>query len=52
LRSIAAILNVRAASADPVRVAPVRRGSRSRAWIVVAIVAILAVMAALWRMQQ
>jgi serine/threonine-protein kinase len=52
LRSIATILNVRAASADPVGVAPVHRGNSSRAWIVVAIVVILAVMAALWRMQQ
>jgi hypothetical protein len=31
---------------------PVGQGSSSRAWIVVAIVVILAVMAALWRMQQ
>jgi serine/threonine protein kinase len=52
LRSVAAMLDVRAAAAGPARVMPVRRGSSSRAWIVVAIVVILAVMAALWRMQQ
>jgi serine/threonine protein kinase len=52
LRSVAAMLDVRAAAAGQARVMPVGQGSSSRAWIVVAIVVILAVMAALWRMQQ
>jgi len=52
LRSIATVLEVRAASADPVRVVPVRRDRKSRAWIGVAIVVVVAVFAALaafWR---
>jgi eukaryotic-like serine/threonine-protein kinase len=50
LRSVAAILDVRAASADPVRVMPVRRTRRSRGpWIVLAVAAVLAALAAaLW----
>ncbi len=55
LRSIATVLDVRAASADPVRAAPVRRDRKSRTWIgaaivvVVAVFAALAALAALWR---
>jgi eukaryotic-like serine/threonine-protein kinase len=51
LRSIAAILDVRTASADPVRVAPLRerRQRGSRTWIILAVVAALvALAAALW----
>ena len=51
LRSVAAMLDVRAAAAEPARVVPVRRARRSRAWIVVAIVVALAALAALWRLQ-
>jgi len=47
LRSIATVLEVRAASADPVRAAPVRRDRKSRAGIGVAIVVVVAVFAAL-----
>jgi len=52
LRSIATVLEIRAASADPVRVVPVRRDRKSRAWIGIAIVVVVAVFAALaafWR---
>jgi hypothetical protein len=52
LRSVAAMLDVREASAEPARVVPVRRGKSPRAWIVVAIavvVAVFAALAALWR---
>jgi serine/threonine protein kinase len=49
LRSVAAMLDVRAATAEPPRVVPVRRGSRSRVWIVVAIVVVVAALAAIWR---
>jgi serine/threonine protein kinase len=50
LRSIATILDVRAASADPVRVAPLRdrRARGSRGWIILAVVAALAALAAAW----
>jgi serine/threonine protein kinase len=48
LRSIAAILDVRAASADPVRVPPLRDRRRhgSRTWMILAVVAALAALAA------
>jgi serine/threonine protein kinase len=48
LRSMAAILDVRAASADPVRVAPLRdrRQRDSRTWIILAVVAALVALAA------
>jgi serine/threonine protein kinase len=49
LRSVAAMLDVRAATAEPPRVVPVRRGSSSRVWIVVAIVLVVAALAAIWR---
>ena len=52
LRSVAAMLDVREASAESARVVPVRRGKSPRAWIVVAIavvVAVFAALAALWR---
>jgi len=50
LRSVAAMLDVRAGAAEPGReVRP--RGSRgSRAWIIVAAVVVLAALAALWRL--
>ena len=49
LRSVAAILDLRAASAEPVRLGPVvRRERSSRAWIVLAVAAALAVLAAAW----
>jgi serine/threonine protein kinase len=50
LRSIATILDVRAASADPVRVAPLRdrRGRSSRGWILLAVIASLVALAAAW----
>lgn len=48
LRSVAAILDVRAAS-DPVRVMPLRRARRSRGvWIVVAVAAAVAALAGAW----
>jgi hypothetical protein len=43
------MLDVRAATAEPPRVVPVRRASSSRAWIVVAIVVVVAALAAIWR---
>ena len=52
LRSIATVLEIRAASADPVRVVPVRRDRKSRAWIgsaIVVVVAVFAALAAFWR---
>jgi serine/threonine protein kinase len=54
LRSVAAMLDVRAAAAGPARVMPVRRERKSRAWIGVTIVLALAALAALagwWRFQ-
>jgi len=51
LRAVAAILDVRAASAEPARVGPVkaaRRERRSRGWIILAAAAALAVLAAAW----
>ncbi len=52
LRSVAAILDVRAASADPARVMPLRRVRRSRSmWgvlVVVVVAVVLALAAALW----
>ena len=55
LRSIATILDVRAASADPVRAAPLRdrRERSSRGWIILAVMAALAALAvlAVWRFQ-
>jgi serine/threonine protein kinase len=52
LRSVAAILDLRAVSTEPARIVPVkgiRRERRSRAWIIVAVAAALAVLAA-WRL--
>ncbi len=55
LRSIATILDVRAASADPVRAAPLRdrRERSSRGWIILAVIAALALaaLAGWWRFQ-
>ena len=55
LRSIATILDVRAASADPVRAAPLRnrRERTSRRWIILAAIAALALaaLAGWWRFQ-
>jgi serine/threonine-protein kinase len=51
LRSVAAMLDARAATAGPARVVPVRHDRKSRAWIGVAIVVALAALAALWRWQ-
>ena len=51
LRSVAAILDVRAASAEPARAGPVkgvRRERGSRGWIILAVAAALAVLAASW----
>ena len=51
LRSVAAILDLRAASAEPARagsVKVVRRERRSRGWIILAVAAALAVLAAAW----
>jgi serine/threonine protein kinase len=50
LRSIATILDVRAASADPVRAAPLRdrRERGSRGWIILALVAALVALTAAW----
>jgi serine/threonine protein kinase len=52
LRAVAAILDVRAASADPVRVMPVRRGRRSPGMWILLVVAIatiaVAALAATW----
>ena len=53
LRSVATILDLRAVSAEPARVVPVkgiRRERRSRAWIILAVAAALAVLAAAWRL--
>jgi serine/threonine protein kinase len=51
LRSIAAMLDVRAASADPVRVPPPRDRPerRSLGWIILAVIAALAALAGWWR---
>ena len=53
LRSVATILDLRAVSAEPARVVPVkgiRRERRSRAWIILAVAAALAVLVAAWRL--
>jgi serine/threonine protein kinase len=52
LRSVAAMLDARAAATAPARVMPVRRDRKSRAWIGVTIIVALAALAALagwWR---
>ena len=49
LRAVAAILDVRAASADPVRVMPVRRARRSPGmWILLVVAIAVAALAATW----
>ena len=53
LRSVATILDLRAVSAEPARVVPVkgiRRERRSRAWIILAVASVLALLAAAWRL--
>jgi serine/threonine protein kinase len=53
LRSVATILDLRAVSAEPARVVPVkgiRRERRSRAWIILAVASALALLAAAWRL--
>jgi serine/threonine protein kinase len=53
LRSVAAILDLRAVSAEPARSGPVkgiRRERRSPAWMILAVVAALAVLVAAWRL--
>ena len=49
LRSVAAMLDTRAAASEPSRVAP-RRDRGSRLWVVAAVVLALGVLAALWRL--
>jgi serine/threonine protein kinase len=53
LRSVATILDLRAVSAEPARVVPVKgiqRERRARAWIILAVASALAVLAAAWRL--
>jgi eukaryotic-like serine/threonine-protein kinase len=50
LRSVAAILDSRAAALEPSRVVPVRRDRGSRIWVIAAVVLALCVLAALWRL--
>jgi serine/threonine-protein kinase len=46
LRAVAAILDIRAAAAEPARVMPIRRERRSGAWIILAVVVAVAALAA------
>jgi serine/threonine protein kinase len=46
LRAVAAILDIRAASAEPARVMPIRRERRSGAWVILAVVVVVAALAA------
>ena len=48
LRSVAAMLDVRAAASEPSRVVPPRRDRGSRVWVVAAVVLALGLLAAIW----
>ena len=50
LRSVAAMLDARAASAEPSRLVPMRRERGSRIWVVLAVVVALVALAAIWRL--
>jgi serine/threonine-protein kinase len=50
LRAVAAVLDARAASGEPVRVVPDRRPRASRLWIVVAALVVLAALVLAWRL--
>jgi eukaryotic-like serine/threonine-protein kinase len=50
LRAVTAILDVRAAAAEPPRGVPMRREAGSRVWVVLAVVVALAALVAIWRL--